>query len=76
MLNWGERTPIDKKGIVWGLLLAVVATGLYDMMKALLEGDYKAETIALAATLIVVVVLFLAFRKLLLEPSETQIRRG
>jgi predicted PurR-regulated permease PerM len=59
--------PLDKKSIVWGLLLSIVATGLYDTLKALMEGNYKEETIAVVATLIVVFVLFIAFYKQLLK---------
>jgi len=59
--------PLDKKSIVWGLLLSIVATGLYDTLKALMEGNYKEETIAVVTTLIVVLVLFITFYKQLFK---------
>ena len=62
--------PLDKKSIVWGLLLSIVATGLYDALKALMEGDYWKETVAVISTVIVVFILFVAFHKQLLEEES------
>lgn len=58
-----KTKTLDKKSIVWGLLLAVAATGLYDTIKALLEGNYREESIIVIATVAVVSVLFIMFRK-------------
>jgi len=59
--------PIEKQGIVWGLLLAVVATGLYDTIRALLDGNYGEETKIVFATLVVVAVLFTVFNNILFK---------
>ena len=59
--------PLDKRSIVWGLLLSIAATGLYDTLKALMSGNYKEEYIVVASTVIVVSVLLIAFRKQLFK---------
>jgi hypothetical protein len=42
-------------------LLSIVATGLYDTIKAPMEGNYVEETIVVIATVVVVLVIFVAF---------------
>ena len=59
--------PLDKRSIVWGLLLSIAATGLYDTFKALMEGNYHEETIILIATVAVVSILLVIFRKQLFK---------
>lgn len=49
--------------MVWGLLLSIVATGMYDTLKALMEWDIHQETIVVAATLIVALLILYTFRK-------------
>jgi len=59
--------PLDKRSIVWGLLLSIFATGLYDVLKAFMSGNYKEEFIVFASTMIVALVLLIAFRKQLFK---------
>jgi len=59
--------PLDKRSIVWGLLLSIAATGLYDTLKSLMEGNYQEETIIVIATVVVVSVLIVTFRKQLFK---------
>jgi Na+(H+)/acetate symporter ActP len=59
--------PLDKRSIVWGLLLSIAATGLYDTLKSLMKGDYYEETIIVIATVVVVSLLIVFFRKQLFK---------
>jgi hypothetical protein len=61
---------VDKKGLVWGLLLSVVVNGLYETVKSLMEGNTYEETIVFVATCFVAVVVMIAFWKLLFTEEK------
>lgn len=61
---------IDKAGVAWGVLFGVVINGLYNGLLSLLHENFQEVALISIATILLVVIVLIGFRKILFPPDK------